>query len=130
MFRSEVNPHEGFPVHLAAARSPYADAWNEFDKLQKRAKQGGGAWWIHIVTNLLPLLGGGLFGLAVWKNHKEYVIAAFIGLVLLMALRARSDQRRFVEWPCPRCHAVWPGSKKEKDPACKVCGLRLHQLSS
>jgi hypothetical protein len=131
IFNSEVSQHEGFFRDLpTAARSPYAEAWKEFDKLQKRAKQGGAAWWVHLVTgNLLPLLGGGAFGITAWKGHKAYVFAAFSALVIWTIFKGMSDRRRFAEWPCPRCHSVWPGTKTEKDSACKVCGLRLHQLS-
>jgi hypothetical protein len=38
-------------------------------------------------------------------------------------------RRRFQHWPCPRCNSEWPDYKNGKDSACKVCGLRLHQLA-
>lgn len=130
IFRSEVDPHREYAEHLAAASSPYADAWKEFDKLQKRAKQRSGAWWVHfILSNGIPLLGGGAFGAALWGKHKLYVIAALILLIALVLLRAIADRRRFAEWRCPRCHSLWPGTKTEKDSSCNVCGLRLHQMA-
>ena len=131
IFRSEVDPHEGFNEQLAAARAPYAQAWKEFDKLQKRAKQQGVGWWLHMFSNLIyPLLGGGAFGVAFWKGHKAYVFAVVVGLAILAILKGFSDRHRFAEWPCPRCHSVWSGTKTEKDSACRVCGLRLHQMAS
>ncbi|HKW87203.1 MAG TPA: hypothetical protein VJN21_00445 [Candidatus Acidoferrales bacterium] len=129
IFRSEVDPHEGFADQLAATREPYAAAWKEFDKLQKRAKQQRGWSWVHIIDNVLPLLAGGAYGLAAWKGHKAYVLAAALGLVVLAVLKGLSDRRRFADWPCPRCHSVWPGTKSEKDSKCKVCGLRLRQMA-
>lgn len=130
IFRSEIDPHKEYAEHLAAARSPYAESWKQFDKLQKRAKQGGGARWLHfILTNSLPFLGGGAFGAALWRKHKEYVITAIILLTVWAVLKAIADRRRFAEWRCPRCHSLWPGTKTEKDSKCNVCGLRLHQMT-
>lgn len=58
IFRSEVDPHEGFPDQLAAARAPYAEAWKEFDKLQNRISRRGSAWMHLLVDMLLPVLAG------------------------------------------------------------------------
>jgi hypothetical protein len=130
IFRSVSDPQEEFSRQVEAARAPYAEAWKKFHKLQKSVKRRGEGWWIHLVIgNLLPLLGGGAFGVALLKSHKLYVIIAVVALIFWGVFKGISDRREFAEWPCPRCHAVWPGTKTEKDPACKVCGLRLHQMS-
>lgn len=130
IFRSEVDPQEGFNEQLAAARAPYAQAWKDFDKLQKRLKGQGGYRWVHfVIGTVLPYVGGGAFGLALWRHHKAYVIAGLILLVAWGAFNRGSLRSRFAEWPCPRCHSVWPGTKNEKDSSCRVCGLRLHQMA-
>ena len=130
IFRSEVDPHEGFNEQLAAARAPYAQAWKEFDKLQKRVGRSRSTWTHLIVDTLLPVLAGGAYGIVLWKGHAVYVIAAFLVLAILAVYKGLSDRRSFAEWPCPRCHSVWPGTKTEKDSTCRVCGLRLHQMAS
>lgn len=82
VFLSEVDPHEEFYEQIAAARTPYAEAWKEFDKLQANAK-GRGAKWVHFVlSNIFVLFGGGAFGLAVFKKHYSYVVATFFGLII------------------------------------------------
>ncbi|HEV2297001.1 MAG TPA: hypothetical protein VGR72_00605 [Candidatus Acidoferrales bacterium] len=129
IFRSEVDPHEGFSDQLAAARSPYAEAWKKFDKLQNRISRRRSAWMHLLVDMLLPVLAGGAYSIVLWKGHTAYVITAFVGLVAWVIYKELSDRRRFAEWPCPRCHSVWPGTKTEKESACRACGLRLHQLS-
>jgi hypothetical protein len=130
ILRSECDPHEEFLKQQEAARAPYAEAWKKFDKLQKDVKRRGGSWWIHLLMgDALPLLGGGAFGVALWKNHKPYVVVAVAALILWGIFKAISDRREFAEWRCPRCHSIWPGTKTEKDSRCKVCGLRLHQLA-
>ena len=129
IFRSEIDPHEGFNEQLAAAREPYAQAWKEFDRLEGRTQEGGIGRWINIAFAIIPYLAGGAFGFALLKHHKGYVIAAFVVLIPWSIFRELSYRRRFAEWPCPRCHSVWPGTKTEKDSSCRVCGLRLHQMA-
>lgn len=107
----------------------YADNWKEFDKLQKAVKNGGAPQLVRTVFDL-AIFGSGLFG--VHHYAKKYTLLLFMiwgVLVVVGLLRWPSLKSRFVHWPCPRCHGEWPGTKTEKDPACKVCGLRLHQMS-
>ena len=49
-------------------------------------------------------------------------------VIIGLFLKQRASNK-FAHWPCPRCHSEWPGTKLEKDPACRACGLRLHQFS-
>jgi hypothetical protein len=107
---------------------PYATAWKEFDKLQKKAQSNGP---IRIVISVLELLlfGGGLVGHHL-MNGSEFIIIMCWGAALAVELSYWfGGRRRFLHWECPRCHSEWPGSKTEKDRACKSCGLGLHQLS-
>ncbi len=109
---------------------PFADAWKEFDKLQKSAKGGGRLGIVkHIAEILIFLVSLGVIEFHPSKNAKQIIAVAFGAILIAELLRVFAAKRRFKHWPCPRCHSEWPGDKKEKDPACTVCGLRLRQLS-
>jgi len=109
---------------------PFADAWKEFDKLDT-AVHGRGRLYVarRITESLIFLLGLGASGF-----HPSRRFMHIIGVVLTVVVIAEfllwyTAKTRFKHWTCPRCHSEWPGEKNEKDRACKVCGLRLHQLS-
>jgi hypothetical protein len=57
------------------------------------------------------------------------ILVGFAVVCIGEALYLLALRKRFRHWPCPRCKSEWPGNKKEKDPACRMCGLRLHQLA-
>lgn len=129
IFRSEIDPNEELADRLAAARSPYADAWKKFDRLEQVASRGGPYQRFFRIFEWFLFGGAGLFGIKVWRHHTATAAIAFMAVFVLDYLFASRMKNRYRDWPCPRCHAVWPGTKTEKDPACKVCGLRLHQMS-
>jgi hypothetical protein len=117
------------PVHATIdAYSPYAAAWKEFDRLEKSAKNKGLAWG-HGLIGLLP------GALSLVDPHKHLRLAErgtfvlIIATVAMQALRSRWDAMKLAHWPCPRCHSEWPGTKREKDPRCAVCGLKLRQMA-
>ncbi len=56
-------------------------------------------------------------------------VVLIIATVAMQALRSRWDAMKLAHWPCPRCHSEWPGTKREKDPRCAVCGLKLRQMA-
>ncbi|MGH9706712.1 MAG: hypothetical protein ACRD5R_08130 [Candidatus Acidiferrales bacterium] len=106
----------------------YGDAWKKFDRLQAAASGTGLLGRMVWAVDLL-LATVGWLGLHVGKH---YLLLIFVGWVLirvLQLLHIREKKKQFLHWPCPRCHAEWPGSKTQKDSKCKLCGLRLHQLS-
>lgn len=108
--------------------SPYEEAWKEFDKLDKAVKGHGRTKWIRTAFDLI-LVGGSGLGLKFWHQNRDLVMilwASYVGLGLAYMQIMKS---RFEHWQCPRCQAEWPGTKEEKDSACRVCGLRLHQLA-
>ena len=116
------------PVAGVGAYSPYAEAWKEFDKLQKLAK-GNHAAWFHWVWGLaIPALGI-LDRHRVPKDDAVWFFAFWAVVGGISLVRAQQARSRFAHWPCPRCHAEWPGTKTEKDPQCAVCGLKLHQMA-
>jgi len=107
----------------------YADKWKEFDKLQKAVKSHGAPQLARTFFDLM-IFGSGLFG--VHHYAKKYTLLLFViwGVLFVVGLlRWPNLKNQFLHWPCPRCHGEWPGTKTEKDPACKACGLRLHQMS-
>jgi len=107
---------------------PYADAWKEFDKLQKAVSGHGPFRWVHWGFDLFAF-SGGAFGYHLLKGHKLAIGAAF-GTVVLAELYSYFSRRdRFLHWPCPRCHGEWPGTKTDKENRCTLCGLRLHQTA-
>ena len=117
------------PETAAHAYLPYAEAWKEFDKLQKRAKGASALGWIHWAWGLaIP-------GIPLFMSHriprKDSVtfILGFVALGLIQLLRSEHAKREFAHWQCPRCHAEWPGNKLEKEPRCAICGLTLHQMT-
>jgi len=116
------------PVADVDAYSPYGTAWKEFDKLQKLAK-GGKVRWLDVVWSvILPAIG--LFDPHhIQKRDKFWLVGAGAAIAVAALLRAQYAKQRFLHWPCPRCHAEWPGTKTEKDPQCAVCGLKLHQMA-
>ena len=107
----------------------YADKWKEFDKLQKAVKSHGAPQLARTFFDLM-IFGSGLFG--VHHYAKKYTLLLFViwGVLSVVGLlRWPNVKNQFPHWPCPRCHGESPGTKTEKNPACKVCGLRLHQMS-
>ena len=108
--------------------APYAEAWKEFDKLQKAVRGQGLTRWIHWVFDM-ALFGGGAFGLHLLKGHK-LIIAYGIGAIAIAEIYSYFSRReRFLHWQCPRCRSEWPGTKTEKDTRCKFCRLQLHQMA-
>jgi hypothetical protein len=77
----------------------------------------------------LAVVGSAAIGVKFWHQHRDLVMilwASYVGLGLAYMQIMKS---RFEHWQCPRCHTEWPGTKEDKDPACRACGLRLHQLA-
>ena len=121
-----TNRRPGSPSY--DAYSPYAEAWKEFDKLQKLAK-GNHAAWFHWVWGLVIPALGILDRHRVPKDDAVWFFAFWAVVGGITLLRAQQARSRFAHWPCPRCHAEWPGTKTEKAPQCAVCGLKLHQMA-
>lgn len=117
------------PETMVHAYLPYARAWSEFDKLQKRAKGATTLGWVHWAAGII------LSAIPVFVSHripkKDSVTFAvsLMALGLIHLLRSRQARREFAHWRCPRCHAEWPGKKLEKEPRCGICGLKLHQMA-
>jgi hypothetical protein len=128
LFKSDVASSQR-PLRITAppAYSPYADAWKEFDRLNKSAHHQGFFGSLRFVFDSL-VFGGAIFGTSIGRHHKGAVIAIWAILVGIQMASSISMKNRLKHWQCPRCHAEWPGTSKGKDPACK-CGLRLHQLT-
>jgi hypothetical protein len=117
------------PETAAHAYLPYAEAWKEFDKLEKRAKGATALGWIHWAWGaVLPAIG--LFvSHRIPRKDSAMLVAGFLVLGLVQLLRSERAKREFAHWPCPRCHAEWPGKKLEKAASCAICGLQLHQMT-
>jgi hypothetical protein len=107
---------------------PYAAACKEFDKLSKRTRGGGPAALILKVIELLAL-GIGAFSVHLMKGPKLIVFIVWIALTIFAIFQWINGRWRFLHWARPRCQSEWSGTKDEKDRACRVCGLRLHQMS-
>jgi hypothetical protein len=107
---------------------PYTEAWKEFDRLQKAAR-GRGALSVAITIGDLAVGSMGILGIAHDRKAGFLMIGVWFAIRFLQMLTAAQQRKRFLHWPCPRCHAEWPGTKTEKDPRCRACGLRLHQLA-
>jgi hypothetical protein len=107
---------------------PFESAWKEFDRLHQTIHHGGPVRFALSVLEL-ALLSVGTLGLHVSKESKLIILIGWVALAALGLFRFVDGRSRFLHWECPRCHSEWPSSKDEKDRACKVCGLRLHQLS-
>jgi len=120
--RELPTPHVRLETH-----APYADAWNELDRLQNAANGLGTVWQIIYLAGVL--VWAILLAFSAARKTLDLIAG---GLLLAEVLRkvvyVRMKQREFVRWPCPRCHAEWPGTKTQKDSRCAICGLRLHQL--
>jgi hypothetical protein len=106
---------------------PYAKAWKEFDKLENAANRGGMAGWMRWGIDL-SLGAVAMFQPYAFKGHKPTLAALWFGASAIAILYSLHAKRRFQHWPCPRCHSEWPGDKTQKDRACKMCGLHLHQM--
>ena len=126
-YESEAAPGTAFAAPSDDSYSPYGAAWKEFDKLEKGAQSKGVTGWVHWGIGVIPGL------MSLFDHHRQArslerfafivaIVAATVGMV-----RARIYASHLAHWPCPRCHAEWPGKKTEKDPRCAVCGLKLHQ---
>lgn len=109
--------------------SPYAEAWKEYDRLEKQAKGGGAIGLTHWAWGtLIPLIG--LFMPHRVPRKDSLALVAFLAVLgTMQMLRSQYAKRQLGHWPCPRCHAEWPGKKVEKEPRCAVCGLKLHQMT-
>jgi hypothetical protein len=128
---ADVRGRVAFPEDVAPADdpySPYGAAWKEFDKLQKLAKISGQFGWLHWAWGIfLPSLG--LFDPnRVLKRGSFALFLFFVAAGAFQMVRSQHARNAVVHWPCPRCHAEWPGNKTEKAPRCAVCGLKLHQM--
>jgi len=109
---------------------PFAEAWKEFDTLQKTVRGGGKLSIIrHLAEFVLFLTSFGLIEFRPSKGVARLIAISFAVIMVAEFFHWFMMRRRFQHWPCPRCNSEWPGNKNEKDGACKVCGLRLHQLS-
>lgn len=122
-------PISAQPTFDAEAYSPYAAAWKQFDKLQKEAKGHGSVHWVRLAGEALVFNAGALGYRHGLRKNALSIAGAWAGVALLEAFLWFRRRNQFLHWPCPRCHSEWPGTKTTKDPACKVCGLRLHQLT-
>jgi len=116
------------PEASTDAYSPYAEKWKEFDKLQKLMK-GGKARWLDLLWGVVFPAIGLLDRHRIPKKGTVWLIALGAAVTLAGVVRAWSAKQRFAHWPCPRCHAEWPGTKTEKEPRCAMCGLKLHQMT-
>jgi hypothetical protein len=119
------------PDATGYAYSLYSEAWKEFDRLEKLAKRDGAAGWIEWAwawSGIFPALG--LFAPhRVPRKDSVTLIVGFAILGVIQLLRSDDAKRQLTHWPCPRCHAEWPGKKLEKEPRCATCGLTLHQMT-
>jgi hypothetical protein len=117
------------PETTVHAYLPYAEAWKEFDKLEKRAKGATALGWIHwawgIAVPAIPLF----MSHRIPKKDSLMLIGSLVVLGLIQLLRSEYAKREFTHWRCPRCHAEWPGKKLEKAASCAICGLKLHQMT-
>lgn len=115
-------------ISPTVTHSRFEEDWKEFDKLNDAVNGRGPIRWVRSVFEV-ALTGGAAISLKFWHQNREIVVllwAVSVGLGLAYMYVMRS---RFAHWQCPRCHAEWPGTKKEKDARCRVCGLRLHELA-
>jgi hypothetical protein len=128
IFSSERTPIDRSAPSDVQQYFPYEDNWKEFDKLQKTAQRRGPLRIVLWVFELL-MSGVGIYGLHLTKGSSLIIIFPWGAAGVAELLYQFSGRRRFLHWECPRCHSEWPGTKTEKDRACKSCGLRLHQLS-
>jgi len=127
LFGSDVTSAEArLPIPSLGSR--YEEAWKEFDKLNAAVHGCGPARWIRSAFDI-ALLSGAVFGLKFWHEHREVVALVFASYVGFGLAYAQIMKGRFEHWQCPRCHAEWPGTKKEKGSRCRVCGLKLHELA-
>jgi hypothetical protein len=119
------------PLRIPAppAYSLYTDAWKEFDRLDKFVHNRGIFSHLRVVFDSLVFGGAGLFGITIGKHYKGDIVAVWVVIVGLELALFAYMKNHFKHWECPRCHAEWPGTSKEKGPSCKMCGLRLHQLT-
>jgi hypothetical protein len=131
IFSFESRPRSTFLQSDSETYSPYAGAWKEFDRLQESVRGGGKLAVVRrVFAFLITLSGLGIIEIRHSKGAMYFVLLAF-GVILLFEIVYRFTMRnRFLHWPCPRCRSEWPGDKNEKDRACKVYGLRLHQFSA
>jgi hypothetical protein len=130
IFSFERQPVATSTISDTAPYFRFADARKEFDTLQKTV-QGGGKLSVvrHFAELLLFLLGAGVVEFHPSNGAARMIGIGFGAILIAEFFHWFTMRRRFQHWPCPRCNNEWPGNKKEKDHACKVCVLRLHQLS-
>jgi hypothetical protein len=116
------------PTQLNPLHFIYGDAWAEFDRLESRREKNAVSWVQYLVglfiTAVIPLSG-----IVLSKRHVWMIGIAWFFLILLDLGYKLLLRSRFINWQCPRCGTKWPGTAKEKDRACRVCALQLHQLS-
>jgi hypothetical protein len=128
IFSLERRPRPSIITSTAEPFSPYAEAWKEFDKLQKWSKGEGLPRLVRFAFEILTF-GGAAFASSQTKGTKRGFFLFYCGALIAEAIHSMIRRQRFAHWPCPRCHAEWPGTKTEKESACGVCRLRLHQLT-
>ena len=83
--------------------------------------------WLRTPVELV-LFGGAGLGLKFLHHNRALLMVAVACYAGVLLAYTRIVKNRFEHWQCPRCHAEWPGTKKEKDSRCRTCGLRLHEL--
>jgi hypothetical protein len=107
---------------------PYENAWKEFERLHKTA-QGGGPLRVVVRIFEFSISVVGIYGFHLTKGSKLIIFACLGAAGVAELFYWINGRKRFLDWQCPRCHSEWPGTKNEKDRACRACGLRLHQMS-
>ena len=126
IFSFDRKPETAHPTSDIAPYLPYADDWKKFDKLQLEVKGRGGFHWVRAAFDFFVYTVTA-FGVHHFSKNDRLTIVVTGGVAVVSLMRGKSAKQRFLHWPCPRCHSEWPGNKTDKDRACKVCGLRLHQ---
>lgn len=123
---------ESSASHLFSGSSselPYARAWKEFQKLDRYLDNEHP--FVALMASRALECFVTAFGISVLIYRYIWLVLVSLGLLLVGAyIYSRQRYLRFMNWPCPRCHSVWPGTDKRKVPTCPVCGLRLYQESA
>jgi len=125
---NEISGGVVIPEPRTDAYSPYAEAWKQFDRLEKLAK-GGALTWVHWAWGVVFPAIGLFMPHRIPRKNSVMLVIFFAALGAIQLLSSQRAKNRFLHWPCPRCHAEWPGTKTEKDPQCAICGLKLHQMA-
>jgi hypothetical protein len=127
IFSLASTPPTSAAANPARLYFPYEDAWKEYDKLyaaaQGRGEAGYVSWGLENICFATAALDPYLS-----KKLKLLLILAWFLTSTLRLLSLYRARRRFPHWSCPRCGSEWPGTRTEKDRACKSCGLHLYQF--